>query len=275
MINSDPVTVLFVAAVGLAMGSFCNVVIHRLPAGESVVRPIRSGCPACGAPVRALNNLPVLSWLALKGRARCCGAAISPMYPLVEVAVAALFALIGARVVPWELLLVVLPFAAGAVCVTVLDVVHYRIPHALSATLAVLAVAGAVFVAISVEPPPAGEGWVAFVVPVACGLAAWAGLYLLHTIIPKGMGGGDANLAFSVGVVVAASVGPAAVLVAVFAAAAAAAVIGLVVLAVRAFASAGGPVDRRIPFGPFLALGALVAVLWGEWLWDAYRELLG
>ena len=275
MINSDPVTVLFVAAIGLAMGSFCNVVIHRLPVGESVVRPIRSGCPSCGAPVRALHNFPVLSWLALKGRARCCRAAISAVYPLVEVAVAALFALIGARVVPWELLLVVLPFAAGAVCVTVIDVVEYRIPHALSAALAVLAVAGSTFVAVAVEVPPAGEGWTAFVVPVACGLVAWAGLFLLHRVIPRGMGAGDANLAFSVGVVVAASAGPAAVLVAGFVAVAAAAVVGVVMIAVRAWRRRDGSVDRRIPFGPFLALGALVAVLWGQWLWDAYRELLG
>ena len=127
--------------------------------------------------------------------------------------------------VPWELLLVVLPFAAGAVCVTVIDVVEYRIPHALSAALAVLAVAGSTFVAVAVE--------------------------------------------------VAASAGLAAVLVAVFVAVAAAAVVGVVMIAVRAWRRRDGSVDRRIPFGPFLALGALVAVLWGQWLWDAYRELLG
>ena len=274
MIESDPLTVVFAALIGLAVGSFCNVVIHRLPEGGSVVRPLRSACPACGALVPALHNIPVLSWLVLGGRARCCGAAVSWRYPLVEAVVAALFALLGARLVPSELLVVVLPFAAGAVCVTVIDSVHYRIPHALTATLAVLAAAGAAVVALTVREPPAGGGWAALWVPLACGLGFYAALYALHAAVPRGMGGGDVNLAFSVGVVAAASAGAFAAAVAAFAAVVSAAAVGLVTVAVRWARRRGEPADRRIPFGPHLALGGLVAVLWGQWLWDAYWGLV-
>src|SRR3712207_6512907 len=88
------------AVAGLAVGSFLNVVVWRVPRGESVVRP-PSACPTCGHPVRPRDNVPVLSWLLLRGRCRDCGTRIAGRYPAVELATAALFALVAWHVEPW------------------------------------------------------------------------------------------------------------------------------------------------------------------------------
>ena len=257
---------------GLVVGSFCTVVVWRVPRGESVVSPA-SACPHCGAPVPPWLNVPVLAWLALRGRARCCGAAISVRYPLVEASVAVLWVLLAATTQPAWLLAVVLPFAAGAVCVTAIDLDCYRIPHPISATLAVCAVAGAAVVAVAVDDPPAGSGWSALWVPLACGAAATALLWTLRFLWPGSMGGGDVYFVFSVIAVPVAAAGPGAALVAAMTALMSASVAGVAVVAVRARQGRRTPEDRRIPFGPFLALGALVAAIWGAPLWSTYTNL--
>jgi leader peptidase (prepilin peptidase)/N-methyltransferase len=126
------------AVLGLVVGSFLNVVIARVPAGESIVRP-GSRCPHCGTPIAPRDNVPVLSWLLLRGRARCCGTRISPLYPLVEAGTALAFAAVAAWVGaerqaggwpppdPW-FLSAFLFLAALTVCLTVIDVQVFRLP---------------------------------------------------------------------------------------------------------------------------------------------------
>ena len=259
---------------GLLVGSFCTVVVWRVPRGESVVSPA-SACPRCGAPVPPWLNVPVLAWLALRGRSRCCGQAISARYPLVEASVAVLWALLAAALHPAWLLAAVLPFAAGAVCVTAIDLDCYRIPHPVSATLAVLAVLGAAAVALAVDDPPAGPGWSALWVPPACGAAAFGFLWAMRRLWPGAMGGGDVFFAFSAFTVPAAAAGPGAALAAGMAALASASLIGGAVVAVRATKGRRSRGDRRIAFGPHLALGSVAAAVWGNTWWSAYTNLWG
>ena len=256
---------------GLVVGSFCTVVIWRVPRGESVVAPA-SACPHCGVPVPPWLNVPVFAWLALRGRARCCAEAISVRYPLVEASVAVLWALLAVALQPAWLLAVALPFAAGAVCVTVIDLDCYRIPHPISVSLAVLAAVGTVVVAVAVDDPPAGAGWTALWAPLACGAGATAFLWTLRRLWPGSMGGGDVYFVFSVVAVPAAAAGPGAALVGVMAALVSASLVGVVLVAVRARQGRRTAEDRRIPFGPFLALGALFGTLWGAPLWSAYTS---
>ena len=217
-------------------------------------------------------NVPVLAWLILRGRARCCGSSISVLYPTVEAAVALLWALLALMLQPAWLLSAALPFAAGAVCVTAVDAQHHRIPHAISHWLAAFAVAGSAVIALGVDTPPAGDGVSAFWIPPVCGAAASLLLWGLRVVKPSAMGGGDVRFAFSCAAVPAAVAGPGAALVAGFAAVASAALFGLAVIRVR---SRRGRADRRIAFGPHLALGALLAVIWGDAWWSAYASLLG
>src|SRR4051812_46407840 len=113
---------------GLLVGSFLNVVIHRVPRKESVVRP-RSRCPGCGTTLAERDNIPVLSWLLLRGRCRTCGEPISARYPLIELLTAVVFAAVGARfgadwAVPAYLVL-----AAGLVAVSAIDLEHFLVPN--------------------------------------------------------------------------------------------------------------------------------------------------
>ena len=258
---------------GLAVGSFCTVVVWRVPRGASVVSP-SSACPHCGTPVPHWLNVPVLAWLVTRGRARCCGASIPVSYPLIEAGTAALWVLLALAVEPAWVLAAVLPFAAGAVCVTAIDLAHYRIPDPITRVLAVLAVAATVLIAFAVDEPPAGPGWTALWVPPACGLAAAGLLWLIRRAVPDGMGGGDVRFAFPVGVVSAAAGGAGSAVVAMAVAFVSASLVGVVLVAMRAGRGHRGREARRVPFGPFLAAGALVAAVWGASWWAAYADLL-
>ena len=115
---------------GLAFGSFMTVAIYRVPAGESLVRP-RSRCPTCGAPIRTLDNIPVISWLVLRGRCRACGARILLVYPLTELASGGLFVAVALVYEDaWRAVLLA-PFAGLMVAISVIDVRHRRIPNRL------------------------------------------------------------------------------------------------------------------------------------------------
>ena len=119
------------AVLGLMVGSFLNVVVHRVPRGESVVSP-RSACPRCGEPIRARHNVPVLGWLVLRGRCYDCGSRISARYPLVEAGTGVLFALAGWRFADQPLLLAAyLAFAAAAVALALIDLDVHRLPNAI------------------------------------------------------------------------------------------------------------------------------------------------
>ncbi len=236
--------------IGAIFGSFLNVVVYRLPRHESVVTP-GSHCPGCGAAVKPYDNIPVLSWLLLRGHCRSCGTAISVRYPLVEFATGALCL---AVVVPsysaartalgLGLILLVVPIA-------LIDLETRLIPNRLTLPGAVLALA------LGLALDPSGE-------PTRLIAAAAAGGFLLIAALayPGGMGMGDVKLAGMMGLFLGSAVAPA-VLVALLSGTA----VGAVIIA-RKGASAGR--KTAVPFGPFLALGAIVAIFAGPSLVHVY-----
>ena len=235
---------------GLIAGSFVTVVAHRVPRGESIVGP-RSRCPACGAQIAAYDNLPVFSWVLLRGRARCCGARISARYPLTELALGALYA---ATVLvlwdePWEVALG-LVFVTVLTAVTLTDLERRIIPNRI---LIVAAVLGAAIAALG-DPGSLPERAIA---------AAAAGglLFAAALAYPRGMGLGDVKLAATMGVFLGRNVAPA-ILVALLAGS----LVGLAMIA----RDGAGARKRAIPFGPFLALGGVVGLLVGDQIVDWY-----
>lgn len=232
------------AAGGLLVGSFLNVVAWRLPRGESLVAP-GSHCPGCEHPVRPYDNVPVLSWLLLRGRCRDCRTPISARYPLVEAATAALAAgVVLARGGSTRDALLGLVLVALLVPIALIDLDHRVIPNRLTALGAVAALA------IGAATDPAG-------VPEQLIAGAAAGGFLLLAALarPGGMGMGDVKLAGVLGLFLGRDVAVA-LLVALLAGSA----VGVAIMARRGVAD-----GRRtaIPFGPFLALGAVAGLLAG------------
>jgi leader peptidase (prepilin peptidase)/N-methyltransferase len=239
------------ALFGLIIGSFLNVVAWRLPRGESLVRP-RSKCPGCGAQVKTYDNLPVVSWLLLRGRCRGCGERISARYPVVEAVTAVLYvAVVAAKyddVLQMVLGLVLVTFL---VPIAVIDLDHKIIPNKLTGPAAILAIAlGAVL-----EPSFLPE-------QLAAGAGALLFFYLPALVHRKGMGMGDVKLAAVLGLYLGRAVVPA-----IFAGLILGVVVGAAIVA-----SKGVSAGRRtkVPFGPFLAVGALIAIFAGDAIVDSY-----
>lgn len=252
---------------GLVLGSFANVVIHRVPEGGSVLRP-PSACPGCATPIKPWDNIPVLSWLVLRGRCRGCGEPISGRYPLVELAGGVLFAIVGwwiASMDPpdWYALPGYLLFAFTLLVVTVIDARTRRIPnrltYPLTPALAVLLCAAAL---LGGEPGRALRTLLA-------ALAAFAFLLLLALINPRGMGMGDVKFAPFLGLGLG-YVGWGAVVVGIFGAFLLGGLISLALLALRL----RGRKDL-LPFGPYLAAGAFLALFFGPAVVRGYLELSG
>jgi leader peptidase (prepilin peptidase)/N-methyltransferase len=246
---------------GLIFGSFLTVVIGRLPRGESIVRP-RSSCPACGAEIRARDNIPVVSWVLLRGRCRACGERISAEYPVVELATAALFAAAAALVDPIYAASLGAPFLGIMLAIAVIDARHRVVPNRIVyPSLALFAVAIVVgdLAGGGVDALDAGLGLVLYGVP----------LLLVAVAVPQGMGMGDVKLAALIGLVLG-SFGLSYVGVA-----AGVGVIGGGIGALVALALLGAGRKDQIPFGPFLAGGAVVATLLGPRIADLYLSLLG
>jgi leader peptidase (prepilin peptidase)/N-methyltransferase len=235
---------------GLIAGSFVTVVAHRVPRGESIVGP-RSRCPACGTQIAAYDNVPVVSWLALRGRARCCGARISPRYPLTELALGALYA--ATTIVLWDdpaEVALGLVFVTMLLAVTLTDLEGRVIPNRILA----VSVAIGVILAVALDPGSLPER--------AISAAAAGGLLFLAALAyPRGMGLGDVKLAAAMGFFLGRNVAPA-----LFIALLAGSLVGLAIVA-RQGASAR---KQAIPFGPFLALGGVVGLLLGDQLVDLY-----
>lgn len=235
---------------GLPIGSFLTVVAYRVPRGESVVGG-RSHCPGCGAQIAAYDNVPVVSWLLLRGRARCCGAPISPRYPLTELAVALLYA--TTALVFWgdaaEVTLG-LAFVTTLITVTITDLERRVIPNKL---LIVSALVGAVL-AIAFDPSSLPER--AMAAAAAGGL-----LFAVALAYPRGMGLGDVKLAAVMGLYLGRSVAPA-LLIAFFAGS----LFGLALIARRGAAAR----KQAVPFGPFLALGGVIGLFLGDQIVDWY-----
>jgi leader peptidase (prepilin peptidase)/N-methyltransferase len=235
---------------GLAAGSFATAVAHRVPRGISVAFA-RSECPGCGAQVAAYDNVPVFSWLLLRGRARCCGDRISTRYPLTELAVGLLFA---ATVLVYRHdaaeALIGLVFVTVLAVVTLTDLERRIIPNK------VLIVGAVLCLAIAVPTDPAG-------VPERLLAAAAAGgaFFLVALAYPAGMGLGDVKLAATMGLFLGRAVAPA-----ILAALLIGSVVGLALIVRHGSAAR----KMAIPFGPFLALGGVIGLLAGDQLIDLY-----
>jgi leader peptidase (prepilin peptidase)/N-methyltransferase len=235
---------------GLMAGSFVTVVGYRVPRGESILGP-RSRCPSCGAQIAAYDNVPVFSWVILRGRSRCCGERISVRYPLTELALGVLYAATVA--VLWDDPVEValgLVFVTALVAITLTDLDRRVIPNKV---LLVAAVAGLAIAAIW-DPSSLPERAIA-------AAAAGGGLFVVVLAYPRGMGLGDVKLAAVMGLFLGRNVAPA-ILIALLAGS----VVGLGLIA-RHGAMAR---KRAIPFGPFLALGGIVGLLAGDQLVDLY-----
>jgi leader peptidase (prepilin peptidase)/N-methyltransferase len=247
---------------GLVVGSFLNVVAARVPAGGSVVRP-RSACPRCGHPIRNRDNLPLVSWLVLRGRCRDCSEPISVRYPLVEAVTGLMFAVTGWRFGADVVLPAYLFFAAISVVLTVIDLDTRRLPDAIVLPAYPVALAFGVVTVGS-------HGWWpmerAFI-----GGAVLAGLYLALWYLTggRGLGYGDVKLAGLVGGY-AAWLGWGSLVAAGFGAFLLGGAVGVVLMA-------AGRAGRRtaLPFGPFMLAAAWLAVFAGDALSEAYLQLTG
>jgi len=247
------------AVLGLVIGSFLNVVIHRVPRGESVVSP-QSACPRCRETIRARHNEPVLGWLILRGRCFGGGLPISARYPLVELGTAALFALAGWRFAYQPVLLgAYLVFAAAAVALALIDLGVHRLPNAIVLPtypiLAVLLAVGADGDSLA----RAGLG----------ALLLFAVFLVIAIAAPGAMGLGDVKLAGVVGGLTA-YLSWAALLTAAFGAFVLGALAGLALLA-------GRRAERRtpIPFGPFMLVAAWASILGASGLGELYLATVG
>ena len=236
---------------GLAVGSFLNVVIYRVPRKESVVRP-RSRCPGCGTQLAERDNVPVVSWLLLRGKCRTCGEPISGRYPLVELLTGALFAAAALRFGADWVLPAYLVFFASLVAITFIDLEHYIIPNRI--------VYPTIFISVPLLVLAAAvqDEWGNLERAAIGAVAAWGFLLIVHLIQPRGMGFGDVRLSFVLGLFLG-WLDLRHVFLGLFLGFLFGALSGLVLMAFRR----RGRKDH-IPFGPFLAAGAVVAVLFGS-----------
>jgi leader peptidase (prepilin peptidase) / N-methyltransferase len=232
---------------GLAVGSFLNVVIHRVPRGGSLLRP-PSHCPQCQAPVRPWHNVPVLSWLALRGRCAHCGHRISVRYPLVELVTALLFVAVTARFGVTPVLPAYLYLASIAVALTAIDLDVHRLPNA------IVLPSYAVVPVLLVPAAIVGGDWTAILRGLAAMAALAAFYFLLAWVYPGGMGFGDVKLAGVLGLYLG-WLGWSSVLVGTFAGFVLGGLVGAALLAVR---RAGR--KTAIAFGPYMLAGALLAL---------------
>jgi leader peptidase (prepilin peptidase)/N-methyltransferase len=235
---------------GAMFGSFLNVVAYRLPRRESLVAP-GSHCTSCGAAVRPFDNIPVLSWLVLRGHCRDCSAPISARYPLVEAATAllcggAVLAHHSAAGVALSVTLVLVLVPAALI-----DLEHRIIPNRLTGLGAVLAIA------MGTALDPSGE-----LARLAAGAAAAGFLFAAALAYPRGMGMGDVKLAGVMGLFLGSAVAPA-MLIGLLTGV----VVGIAVMARKGVAAGR---KTKVPFGPFLAVGGIVALFAGSQLVHLY-----
>lgn len=253
----ETIGIALAALVGLIFGSFANVVVHRVPLKESIVRP-GSRCPSCGVALRARDNVPVFSWLILRGRCRNCGARISPRYPAIELLTGVLFGLAAWRIRPTSDLIAYLPLLWVLVVLSFIDLEHKLLPNrivfpSLIAGVALLGVAAAI-----------GPGVHSWLRALAGAAIAFATFLALAMISPRGMGMGDVKLAAVLGLALAYQ-GWGRLFLGFLLSFASGAVSGIALIAAR---RAGR--KSEIPFGPYLALGTVVSILFGGLLVRAW-----
>lgn len=261
---------------GLAIGSFLNVVIYRVPIGKSVVSPA-SACPNCGSGIHAYDNVPLVSWLALRGKCRSCSEPISARYPLVELGTGLLFFVVslplGAQLATVQptvtmiasglTLVAFLYLAAISIALAFIDVEHHRLPN--SIVLPSYLVGG---VLLSVSGIMAGD--YAALVRAGIGMAAMAlGYFLLSVAWRGGMGFGDVKLAGVLGIYLGYT-GWGALAVGSLGAFFLGGAFGLALILLHKSTRKSG-----IPFGPWMVLGAWVGILFGNLIWNDYLSIFG
>jgi len=246
------IAVLAAAVFGLLIGSFLNVVAYRLPRGESLAHP-RSRCPGCGAAIAAYDNIPVLSWLLLRGRCRHCGEPISIRYPLVEATTAVLYALVVVAQDDALGIVLGLLLVTALIPITLIDLDLRIIPNKITGPAAVAALLAIVALDLG------------FLAEALIAAAAAGGFFVTAALVnPRGMGMGDVKLAGMLGLYLGRAVASA-VLIALVAGV----LVGVVIIARK-----GAREGRKtaVPFGPFLALGGIVAFFAGHDLVDSYLD---
>jgi leader peptidase (prepilin peptidase) / N-methyltransferase len=258
---SDPMVLwgaLVAATFGAVVGSFLNVVIHRLPRGESISFP-PSHCPHCDSRIRPWDNIPVISFLLLGGRCRTCAEPISLRYPVVEASMAGLAAGAWLRFGPSTEFGIYFIFLAGLLAVTFIDIDHKIIPDSLSI--------GGVLLGLAASPWT-GVGWKSSFAGALLGGGLLLGVALGYYALTRreGMGLGDAKLLAAIG----AFLGWPAVLFTVFVSSVVGSVVGITMAALQ---HSGLRVE--VPYGPFLALGATLYTFWGPPLVSWYLNVLG
>ena len=258
---------LFVVSLGLAMGSFLNVCIYRIPrAGMSIHSPRRSECPACREPIKLVDNIPLVSYLLLRGKCRQCQAKISVMYPAVELATALLYLGLFLHLGSTLNFVHALIFVTLLIPITVIDARHYIIPNVIIGTGMLLGVF--IVSLIAYQRGDVGYLLTRLIGAVAGGTLLWLVAILGGAILRKtAMGGGDVKLMALNGLFLGAW--PELALVLAFSAIGGAVIGSLLVLSGRK--SRQSP----IPYGPFLAVAAVIVLLWGELFWGRYLQWVG
>lgn len=244
-----------IGLLGLLIGSFLNVVIYRVPRGESIVSP-GSHCPICGHALRAWELIPVVSFLIQKRQCRNCRAPISWRYPVVELLTGILFFLTATFTLSTEIhparLLLNLVFVAILMALSFIDLDTFRLPDVLTLPLLGIGLLGAFLI------PGNPSGWESVLSAVGAGGLFW----IIARVYPQGMGLGDVKLVAAMG----AFLGFPGIFLAVFGGSFVGAFIGIILLL-----AGRKRFGQQIPFGPYLALGAIIALLWGtrilDWYW--------
>ncbi|MDR0626898.1 MAG: prepilin peptidase [Bifidobacteriaceae bacterium] len=245
---------------GLVIGSFLTVVITRLPDGGSLWP--RSACPRCGAMVKARDNIPLVSWLVLRGRCRSCGEPISGLYPAVEAVTAVLFVSVAVFIQPLAAVPAYLYAAAVAVALTAIDARTTRLPDAI-----VLPSYPVLAVLLALASWLVGD-WGALLRAAVGGLGLLVAYGLVHVLVPRGMGFGDVKLAGLIGLVLAyQGWGPLAV-------GALGAFLMGALWGIGVIVKNRGGRGTAIPFGPWMCAGAVLGCAVGGPVWDLYRQLI-
>jgi leader peptidase (prepilin peptidase)/N-methyltransferase len=263
--------------VGLLFGSLANVIIWRVPRGESIVSP-GSHCPECGKPVRWYDNIPVVSWLVLRARCRDCGGSIAWRYPVVEALSGILWAAAGLRFGMTAQAAACIALFYGLLILTFIDIDTLRLPNAIVGSVALVGAIGALvsqFTAWGMVPlvglAPTGllaQPLAVAVLGTLLGAGVTAAIAALYGAARgrTGLGVGDIKLLGAVGVFT----GPYVLLTLMLGS-----IIGAFFGVVAATSSGASIGTLKIPFGPFLAAGAVASVLWGPLLWSWYAALIG
>ena len=247
---------------GVLIGSFLNVLIHRIPIGQSIISP-PSACPGCHTPIRPWDNIPIVSWLLLRGRCRHCGMRISVRYPLIEGLTAGLFAAVGARFGFHAVVPAVLVFTAASIALAAIDLEHRRLPDRIVFPTLVIQGALLVMAGLADDRPRS-------ILMAAIGAAIAGGfLFAVWFAVPRALGFGDVKYGLVLGALLG-WFGLGHVAAGLFLGYLCGAVIGIVLMIAKRKAR-----GLTMPFGPSLALGAWIAALWGAAFLDWYRHLLG